>query len=223
VYHHVYEACGGDHKPIFFWLRRQCADLATVIWEGPVDLSDPVVRLNVSPENQNGYTLDAIRAAAQRYFMIEELGPAVHEPTRWAFKMTAKPLRAELIKARVVAGAGGATKAFLHANGRRIKEIFDATGIEPFPGSLNLHLDRPFDWSHSYLRVEMMDVRDRAQGFNGEWHKRWAKIVPCQYDNQDCFAFRFEKEKYDLAFIEVLADIKLRNECRELATLLREV
>ena len=223
VYHHVYEACGGDHRPIWYWLRRQCSDSAIVVFEAPVDTSDPVVRLNVSPQYHDGYTLDAIRAAAERYFTIEELGPAVHEPTRFAFRMAAKSLRAELIKAKVVAGAGGATKAFLHANGRRIKEIFDATGVEPFPGSLNLRLDRPFDWSHGYLRVELMDARDRSEGFNGEWWPRWAKIVSCQYDNHDCFALRFEEEKYALDFVELIADIKLRSETRPAAMLLREV
>src|SRR5436190_17791996 len=54
MYHHWYECCG-DHDAIWFWLSRHCSESALLLWEGPTDDSDPVVRHNVSDENRRGY------------------------------------------------------------------------------------------------------------------------------------------------------------------------
>lgn len=223
VYHHIYEAAGGDHLPVWYWLRRQCATGATLIWEGPVDTSDPVVRANVSPKHQPGYTFDAIRDAALRYFDMELIGPAVHEATRWAYRLTAKRLRANLVRAEVRAGAGGATKAFLHADGRRSRELEYALGIECFPGSLNLQCEQPFDWDAGYYPVLLSDVLDRGKGFDSEWGFRPARLCPVTFDGQDAFALRFNNDPYPLDFVEIIADIKLRSEVRPKAMLAREL
>jgi SAM-dependent methyltransferase len=223
VYHHIFQACGGDHRPIWYWLRTQCADNGVVIWEGPINTDDPVARQHISPAlhaNFNGVEIDK---AASRYFDIESLGPAVHEPTRYAFRMTAKPLRASLVRGTVRSGAGGAAKAFEHAGGRRIAEIRHAFDLDPFPGSLNLTLDRPFDWGVGYFRAQISDWVDRSKGFSGPQALRWCRFAPVLFDNHDAFAMRFEGDGYPADFVELVSDTKLRDDCRECAMLLREI
>src|SRR6516225_2860235 len=89
VYHHLFEAAGGDHVPIWLWLWFHARlSRAVLLWEGPVDTSDPVVRVNVSAEHHHTYTRAAILAAASKFFEPEYIGPALHEPTRevWRFR-----------------------------------------------------------------------------------------------------------------------------------------
>ena len=82
VYHHIYEACGGSHLPIWYWLRQQCADNGMVVWESPVDLRDPVAQRHISSQWASNYNNVALQQAMGRYFTVEKSGPAVHEPFR---------------------------------------------------------------------------------------------------------------------------------------------
>lgn len=152
VYHHIFENCG-DHLPIWFWLWRQCAADGQVLWEGPVDDRDPVVRANVSGDKRGDYTLQKILAAAGEYFTAEKIGPALHEPTRevWRFRPIAQQRR--LTPAHMTSGAGGATAAFEYEGGRRIREIARILGMRPVAGSLNLRAERPFNWDRDYFRA----------------------------------------------------------------------
>lgn len=210
VYHHLYEGCG-DHRPIWFWLWSQCKADGEVLWEGPVDDSDPVVRANVSDANRPGYTKEAILAAASWFFAAEYVGPALHEPTRQVWRFRPHPVHWQRHSGVMQAGAGGATKAFEYDEGRRMREIERALGWQPVPGSLNVRLDRAFGWDDGYFRAQILDVKDRSKGLDSEWEPRWARFYPLTIDGEDACAFRFEGEKYDPAFLELIAPDRLRD------------
>jgi 2-polyprenyl-3-methyl-5-hydroxy-6-metoxy-1,4-benzoquinol methylase len=210
VYHHIYEQCG-DHRPIWFWLSRHCKADGQIIWEGPIDDSDAVVRANVSEGNRAGYSLDAILAAAGLYFEAEYVGPALHEPTRQVWRFRPKvPLHCRCIGEMRI-GAGGASAAFLHANGRRCQEVFDTLGFQPLPGSLNIQLAEPFDWERDFYRAKALDVAERGKGLNVEWLPRWARFYPVTVDGVPAFVFRFEGERYPESFVELIAAERLRD------------
>lgn len=210
VYHHLYEQCG-DHRPIWFWLWSQCKAAGEVLFEGPLDDADPVVRANVSDVNRAGYNREAILSAAAPFFAAEHIGPALHEPTRqvWRFRPqhVAWPRHVGVMQA----GAGGASKAFEHEGGRRIAEIENVLGWQPFPGSLNIRIDRPFGWDDGFFRAQILDLKDRAKGLQSEWAPRWARFYPVTIDGEDACAIRFEGEKYDPAFLEMIAPERLRD------------
>lgn len=211
VYHHIFEQCG-DHAPIWYWLRRHCAPKgAVLIWEGPVDDSDPVVRRNVSDANRSRYTRERILEAASRWFDAEYIGPARHEPTREVWRFKPKTAQQRLTSAYIQSGAGGATPCFNYAAGRRIREIEAALGFRPYPGSLNLVLERPFDWDDGYYRAQILDVKDRSAGLDSEWVPRWARFYPLPLGAVTTFAFRFEGERYDNRFMELIAPVRLRD------------
>jgi len=210
VYHHIYQNCG-DHRAIWFWLWQHCAAAGEVIFEGPVDDSDPVVRANVGIEHRGGYTLDAILAAASWFFVAEYVGPALHEPTRQVWRFRPHPVQWVRYAGEMQAGAGGATMAFEYADGRRMDEIERVLGWRPVAGSLNVRIDRPFGWDGGFYRAKILDVKDRGAGLQSEWGPRWARFYPLTIDGEDACAFRFEGEKYDPAFLELIAPDRLRD------------
>lgn len=215
VYHHIYEAAGGDHVPVWYWLHRHCALDAELLWEGPVDDTDPVVRANVSAANRARYTKKDILNAARLYFEAEYVGPAIHEPTRevWRFKPLMRDALCDVGRAQ--SGAGGATKAFEHAGGRRMDEIETALGVRPIPGSLNVRMDDPFRWHVDYYRAQVLDVAERGKGLDVEWAPRWARFYPVRVSlaGVPAYAFRFEGEKYSPNFVELIAPTCLRDMC----------
>lgn len=210
VYHHVFECAGGDHRPIWYWLRRHLAASGQLLWEGPVDDSDPVVRANVSPEYRRHYTRTEILDAATEHFEAERIGPALHEPTREVWRFAPKRLETVTIGAEMRNGAGGATPAFEYADCRRCGEVAKAIGIHPVPGSLNLALDAPFDWDRGYYRAQVLDVVTRGRGLDVAWEPRWTRFYPLTIDGIDAHAFRFEGEGYDGRFVELIAPYRLR-------------
>ncbi len=208
VYHHIYNNCG-DHSSIWYWLSRHCA--GQLIWEGPIDDSDPVVRHDVSAENRAAYSREEIIDSASQFFDAERIGPALHEPTREVWRFKPKPAHRVSISARMVDGAGGATTAFEYANGRRIVEIEGILGFRPFPGSLNLHTHgNSFDWDRGYYRAQILDVKDRSAGFGSEWAPRWARFYPLAIEGINAWALRFEGERYQETLVELIAPVRLR-------------
>lgn len=206
LYHHIYECAGGDHRPIWFWLWRHCSSNAVVIWENPIDCSDPVVRANVSVSHQANFTREALLRAAAEYFEAEFIGPALHEPTREVWVFHPKQIESRFLAARVKSGAGGASNAFAYANGRRIQEIETILGMRPKPGSFNLETAAPFKWNERYYRAQILDVVDRSLGPDSEWAMRWARFYPVM---GNAFAFRFEDESYPDNFVELIAEYLL--------------
>jgi 2-polyprenyl-3-methyl-5-hydroxy-6-metoxy-1,4-benzoquinol methylase len=210
VYHHIYNNCG-DHAAVWFWLWRHVAPGGILLWEGPMDDGDPVVRANVAGAHRAGYTREAIIAAASRYFEAEHIGPALHEPTREVWRFRPKLASLRMIEGEMRSGQRGAEKAFLHDDGRRCREIHDILGVLPVPGSLNLAMSAPFDWDSGYFRAEVLDVVRRSEGFDGEWRPRWARFYPVEIDGIPAHAFRFEGELYGPCFVELIAPERLRD------------
>lgn len=209
MYHHIYANCG-DHLSIWYWLRLQMAPRGILIYEGPMDCSDPVPARHIPKDWQDGYNADAILKAADAYFIVEHIGPALHEPNREVYRMVARPLRYRLYEGEIVKGAGGATPAWEHDGGRRICEFAFATGHKVVPGSLNTQLDKPFHWDQSYFRSQILDVAERGKGLDVEWAPRWARIYPVEVCNVPAYAFRFEGETYRDYFVEFVSPARLR-------------
>lgn len=84
-------------------------------------------------------------------------------------------------------------------------------GFRPVPGSLNVQIDRPFAWDDGFFRAQILDVKDRAKGLQSEWEPRWARFYPLTIDGEDSCAIRFEGERYDPAFLELIAPDRLRD------------
>lgn len=210
VYHHIFNNCG-DHNAVWFWLAQHCNVGAELIWEGPLDDVDSVVKANVSDGNRKSYTRDNILTAAARYFEGEFVGPALHEPTREVWRFRPRPQRERLTWGKMVDGAGGATAAFEYADGRRMDEIEEAMGWRPVPGSLNLAVDGPFNWDDGYYRAQVLDVIERGKGLDVNWSPRWARFYPLTIDGVAACGFRFEGEGYRRNFLELIAPVKLRD------------
>lgn len=113
---------------------------------------------------------------------------------------------------RVVAGSGGASRAFLYADRRRIKEYAEILGFEPFPGSLNVVLDTVFDWSDPDVIAETLDVIDRSAGFDSEWALRPIRFYRVRVDGHEAVAYRHVGEKYPRNFLELIAPVWLRGD-----------
>jgi 2-polyprenyl-3-methyl-5-hydroxy-6-metoxy-1,4-benzoquinol methylase len=208
LYHHIFNVCE-DHNSIWFWLYRITG--GQLIWENPTQAIDVVVKINLPPELCKYYNESLIRAAASKYFDINFEGPAIHEKTREVWRMVPKPAAETIYRAQARDGAGGASTAFKFGSNRRIKEIQTVLGKEMFPGSLNLNLERPFDWDTGYFRSKISDVVDRRKGLDSEWGLRWARFYPLKLKGHEAWAFRFEGERYPTSFVELISPARLRD------------
>lgn len=215
LYHHVFNVAG-EHEPIWFWLWSQTAGNGELLWENPVDVSDGVANQNIARSLHSAYNERAIRAAAERYFDIEVVG-AGWTPSRVVWRCRPKnsyPGAPYIAVPRD--GAGGASKAFAYADGRRAKEIETILGFKPTPGSLNLTVDRPFDWNSRYYRAQILDVVNRKAGLASEWAPRWCRFYPVRLLDHRAYALRFENEHYSSGkpypetFVELIAPYRLR-------------
>ena len=215
LYHHIFENCG-EHEPIWYWLWRHCKE--TLIWENPVNTQDVVVQLNVRKAYHHIYIKECILRASRRFFDVEVLGPAIHSPTREVWVCTPLDKEPRSMCGDAIPGAGGATKAFNYAENRRAKEIETILGIEPYPGSLNVRLDDPFNWDTMYYPGEMLDVKDRKAGLESSWHGRKVRFYPVfvgrdlAYPRPKAYAMRFVGEHYPEDFLELVSPIRLRGQ-----------
>lgn len=216
MYHHVFQNTGGDHAPIWYWLRRQIKDDGVLLWENPVDDTDNTVRMDVDWQLQPRYRKDEILAAAAQYFDYEYIGPALHEPSREVYRFTPKPPMQARIHGIIMHGHGGARDAFEYAGRRRCREFSHALDWYPYPGSLNVRASSDFPWDACYYRALILDVVDRHVGVDGAWAARWARFYPVILGgktmanewraNFKVCAFRFEGEDYSDRLIELVAD-----------------
>jgi hypothetical protein len=207
LYHHIFNVCG-DHRAIWYWLSRVTAGV--LLWENPVDTSDVVVQMNLARELWPDYNEQQIRAAALEYFDIDFEGPAIHEVTRSVWRLKPKQNTIAIYRGTAQAGAGGAAKAFSHANGRRIAEIRKILGKDMVAGSLNVMLEQNFDWDHRYFRARLLDLADRSTGLAGRWAERWVRFYPLSVNGTAAWAMRFEGERYPANFVELISDQPLR-------------
>lgn len=206
MYHHVYQNCA-DHNSIWYWFWRHTDEV--LIWENPVSTDDPVVRMHVT----HPYNEQDIRRAAERYFEIEDVGPALHVPTRTVWRCWPKLRDRKTYKAKMQKGIGGSTKAFDHDDGQRRKHISDILGERIISGSLNTRTDKPFHWDEDYYRSYITDPVDR-KNIDGPWAFRPMRFYPvdaCILRTLGAYALRFENEKYDQNFVELIANHRLRD------------
>ena len=210
LYHHIYQCTGGRHLPIWYWLSQHVK--GTLLWENPVDVDDPVSNGNIDKKYHAHYTKEKILSAASEYFEYEYIGKALHEPNRHVYTFTPRPKQTWLHHGTVKHGAGGASKAFLFENSRRINEIERITGVKCIPGSLNVWTDKDFDWDKNYYRAEVLDVKDRKKGLFSKWSPKWARIYPVKVDGHQGYAFRFEGESYPKNLVEIIGNVRFR-EC----------
>lgn len=118
---------------------------------------------------------------------------------------------------QVRVGAGGASKAFRHANDRRRHEVAALIGCVPVPGSLNVHLSEPFDWDAPAITGHVLDVQKRGHGLDVPWVPEPVRLYPVLVDGCEAWAFRFEKDatRYPAHFIELVAPVRLRDHVGE--------
>lgn len=206
LYHHIYHNTGGDHESIWYWLWTLADE---VIWENPVEAHDQVVQMNVHPAIHQWYTETIIRGCAEKYFTIEYEGPALHESTRVVWRLKRKDIPKRVYTGEHRKGAGGASKAFLYANERRMDEIESILGVRPIPGSVNLYLNEDFEWGDRYFRGPVLDVAERGKGLDVPWSYRPARFYPVECNGKQAWVMRFEGEAYPLNFVEVISDQRL--------------
>lgn len=89
VYHHLFGNCG-DHGAIWQWFREHTAENGLLIWEGPLDLTDPIARMRAKAWPGVPYDREAIIGAAERHYAVEDVGPALYRKTRRVLRCTAK-------------------------------------------------------------------------------------------------------------------------------------
>lgn len=212
LYHHIYHQCE-KHLPIWYWLYRHTTE--SLIWENPTDNTDSVVKMNVSGHLHPKYTQKHILEAASAYFNYRYIGPAEHEPTRSVFIFTPRKLPTRIYAGRCKDGAGGASKAFQYKSGRRMEEIRNILGFTPYPGSLNVHLETPFNWDIGYFRSRVLDVANRKEGLDSHWVPRWARFYPVIVGGMKAFVFKFEGDTYPENFIELIAEKRVRDFLRD--------
>lgn len=213
LYHHIFDNCG-DHRAIWYWLWRNTAADGELIWENPVDCTDKVVQHNMRASLQPQYALDRIMEAAKIYFIPELIGNAGHEETRWVYRFKPRAIPTYIQNGMIKEGAGGAAPCFLYADGRRQKEIEHVLGFLPYPGSLNLRMEMPFDFEEHYVRAEILDVVARGMGLDVDWAPRWCRFYPLAINGIPVEAIRFEGDNYPLTMVELIAPHGLRYQLR---------
>jgi len=130
LHHHVYGETG-SHGEIWHWLwfHTVTQPEGLLLWEGPLDTRDGVAAGLAAPHGN--FTPEAILGAAQKYFDVEDVGPALHFPYRRVLSCRPHPG----VDGVVVGGAGMASRAFTEG---RLREIEDWWRRRPYPGTLNL-------------------------------------------------------------------------------------
>lgn len=81
IYHHLYGQCG-SHDQIWGWLAGCLAPGGILLWEGPPDERDSTSRQVMRIKRRKNYSRSSIIAAAGKYFKVELIGPALHQPHR---------------------------------------------------------------------------------------------------------------------------------------------
>jgi CTP-dependent riboflavin kinase len=102
-------------------------------------------------------------------------------------------------------GTGKAT--IMHE--RRGPALEEYAGTDLHPGTLNIVLDRPFDWSGA----ETIAVPDAVSwaDLDGEWFVSSASVQPISVGDMDAWAVRMERSRAPRNLIEVVAPVRLRD------------
>lgn len=114
-------------------------------------------------------------------------------------------------EAFLVAGAGGASRAFLAREKQRIIELQALIGYAPYPGTLNLRLKHGFDWDAPHVQGSIWHASPSGGGLRG------VRLYPVALSSNniaqaDCMGhvIRFENASYPDTYIGVIAPVRLR-------------
>ncbi len=118
-------------------------------------------------------------------------------------------------------GAGGASRAFEKNNGRRIKEIEKGLEIIPFPGSLNVTLDKNFNWGkHKSVKFPVLDVNRKNKKLPWQPHMcNFYHVIISAKKNPDykynAWIIRWDRDiktkRYKDNYVGIVAEVNLRN------------
>lgn len=81
VYHHLYAQCG-DHQKLWQWFADHVRVGGLLLWEGPPDETDSMARQLMRTNRRRNYTRVGIRGAADQFFRVTVIGPALHRAHR---------------------------------------------------------------------------------------------------------------------------------------------
>jgi len=115
-----------------------------------------------------------------------------------------------MYKGKAQKGAGGASRAMTHERCRRMTELQKVLGYMPFPGSLNMTLDKPFDFSRPHLSAPILE-KPKPGVWDTEWKPKTFNFWPITINGVDCHAVMVEGWKRPACFLEVYAPARLRD------------
>lgn len=115
-----------------------------------------------------------------------------------------------MYKGKAMTGGGGASKAMAAHRCRRMLEVRETLGWTPFPGSLNLSLDKPFDHSKPKISA-LIHEKPAGQGYDDEWAQKLFHFWPIKINGIDAAAVLIEGRTHASNFLEVYAPIRLRD------------
>jgi len=111
-------------------------------------------------------------------------------------------------------GCGDASRAMTHERCRRMVEIQKALGYMPFPGSLNMTLDKPFDYSQPHIEADLLNPKTNRD-WTGDWKPATFRFWPIKVNGVACHAVLPKGKTRPELFLEVYAPVRLRDHGKE--------
>lgn len=108
--------------------------------------------------------------------------------------------------ARMIPGKGIASR--MHA--RRIGPVEELVGTALHPGTLNLKLDRAFDWGADHTELTIPDAKVWTN-LAGEWFRSQVSVYPITVNGIEAWAMRLKRSRAGRHVVEVLAPVMLRD------------
>lgn len=115
-----------------------------------------------------------------------------------------------MYKGKAQDGGGGASKAMAAHRCRRMLEIREVLGWTPFPGSLNLTLDKPFDRSQPKISA-MIHEKQPGGDYESKWEQKLFHFWPIKINGIDAAAVLIDGKQHSAHFLEVYAPVRLRD------------
>lgn len=90
-------------------------------------------------------------------------------------------------------------------------EILNILGYMPFPGSLNLELDKPFDYTRAHITADVTEKPRPGAWNNNRWTPRPFHFWPITINGVEGHAVKIEGKVRRPTFLEVYAPSRLRD------------
>lgn len=120
--------------------------------------------------------------------------------------MGGAPVGGMIYRARMVNGTGIASRM----HDRRIDPIQQYVGACLHRGTLNLSLDKPFDWAAPHEAITVPDAKN-WQDLDGPWFESVARVYPVLVGYQRAWVMRLDRSSAPANTIEVVAPVRLRD------------